>query len=106
MDVPHGRTCADRRQERPHGDFFWRARRPSGIRRAKYLNNLVEHDHRAVKRIMLGGIEFVHMLVKGQRRCERETHPSQAWKFLLVGDVTIRNNAVVLTLPSLLQRKR
>jgi putative transposase len=47
----------------------------------KYLNNLVEQDHRAVKRIVrpmlgfksfrsasltLGGIELVHMLKKGQ----------------------------------------
>jgi transposase-like protein len=51
------------------------------IRKAKYLNNIVEQDHRAVKRItrpMLGfkafdaaqstltGIELVHMLRKGQ----------------------------------------
>ena len=51
------------------------------IRQNKYLNNLVEQDHRAVKRIvraMLGfmsfraasitlrGIELVHMLKKGQ----------------------------------------
>jgi putative transposase len=51
------------------------------IRKAKYLNNLVEQDHRAVKRVtrpMLGfksfdaaqstlaGIELMHMLRKGQ----------------------------------------
>jgi putative transposase len=53
-------------------------------RQAKYLNNIVEQDHRAVKRItrpMLGfksfrcaariiaGIETVHMIKKGQMRC-------------------------------------
>ena len=51
------------------------------IRQVKYLNNLVEQDHRAVKRVtrpMLGfksfgaaqstlvGIELMHMLKKGQ----------------------------------------
>jgi transposase-like protein len=51
------------------------------IRQNKYLNNLVEHDHRAVKRIVrpmlgfksfrsarrtLAGIELMHMLKKGQ----------------------------------------
>jgi putative transposase len=51
------------------------------IRRVKYLNNVVEQDHRAVKRVtrpMLGfksfdaaqgtltGIELMHMLRKGQ----------------------------------------
>ena len=51
------------------------------IRQSKYLNNIVEQDHRAVKRIVrstlgfksfpsarrtLAGIEFMHMLKKGQ----------------------------------------
>jgi putative transposase len=51
------------------------------IRQNKYLNNLVEHDHRAVKRIVcprlgfkafpsarhtLSGIELMHMIKKGQ----------------------------------------
>ncbi|MGB5833981.1 MAG: IS6 family transposase, partial [Thiohalocapsa sp.] len=51
------------------------------IRQSKYLNNLVEQDHRAVKRIVrpmlgfksfrcarrtLAGIELMHMLNKGQ----------------------------------------
>jgi putative transposase len=55
------------------------------IRQVKYLNNIVEQDHRAVKRItrsMLGfkafdaaqdtlvGIELMHMLKKGQLRME------------------------------------
>jgi putative transposase len=52
-----------------------------GMRQSKYLNNLVELDHRAIKRItrpMLGfkafrrgrilivGIEIMHMIRKGQ----------------------------------------
>lgn len=55
------------------------------IRHMKYLNNIVEQDHRAVKRVtrpILGfkyfvsaqatlvGIELVHMLRKGQIECE------------------------------------
>jgi putative transposase len=55
------------------------------IRRVKYLNNVVEQDHRGVKRVtrpMLGfksfdaaqhtlaGIELMHMLKKGQRVAE------------------------------------
>ena len=55
------------------------------IRQVKYLNNMVEQDHRGVKRItrpMLGfksfgaahytlaGVELMHMLKKGQMRGE------------------------------------
>jgi putative transposase len=58
------------------------------IRQIKYLNNMVEQDHRAVKRItrpMLGfksfeaaqatlvGIELMHMLKKGQLVGEART---------------------------------
>ena len=54
---------------------------PINIRQSKYLNNLIEQDHRAIKRrtrpmlgfkkfrcarILLGGIEVMHMIVKGQ----------------------------------------
>src|ERR1700731_780324 len=54
---------------------------PIKIRQNKYLNNIVEQDHRAIKRrtrpmlgfttfrcarILLGGIELMHMIVKGQ----------------------------------------
>jgi putative transposase len=56
---------------------------PIKIRQKKYLNNVVEQDHRAIKRrtrsmlgfknfrcarIILGGIEFLHMIVKGQMK--------------------------------------
>jgi putative transposase len=58
------------------------------IRQVKYLNNVVEQDHRGVKRVtrpMLGfksfdaaqhtlaGIELMHMLKKGQRVAEEGT---------------------------------
>ena len=56
---------------------------PIRIRQKKYLNNVVEQDHRAIKRrtrpmlgfksfrcarIILGGIEFMHMIAKGQMK--------------------------------------
>jgi len=55
------------------------------IRQVKYLNNIVEHDHRAIKRIVKGmlgfksfvsasitlnGIEMVRMIKKGQIEIE------------------------------------
>ena len=54
------------------------------LRQSKYLNNLVEQDHRAVKRRvrpmmgfksfrsaarLIAGIETMHMIKKGQLRC-------------------------------------
>ena len=54
---------------------------PIEIRQVKYLNNIVEQDHRAIKRItrsmlgfksfraaraILSGIELMHMIHKGQ----------------------------------------
>ena len=69
---------------------------PIKIRQSKYLNNLVEQDHRAIKRrtrpmlgfktfrcarILLGGIEVMHMIAKGQMKCARGTHPSATDQF-------------------------
>ncbi|NPT39215.1 IS6 family transposase [Paraburkholderia xenovorans] len=69
---------------------------PIKIRQSKYLNNLVEQDHRAIKRrtrpmqgfktfrcarILLAGIEVMHMIAKGQMKCARGTHPSAADQF-------------------------
>jgi len=66
------------------------------IRQIKYLNNIVEQDHRGVKRItcpMLGfkafdaaqstltGIELIHMLRKGQLEGCREAGRSAAEQF-------------------------
>jgi transposase-like protein len=66
------------------------------IRKAKYLNNIVEQDHRAVKRVtrpMLGfkafdaaqstltGIELMHMLRKGQLEGGREAGRTAAEQF-------------------------
>jgi putative transposase len=54
---------------------------PIRIRQTKYLNNIIDQDHRAIKRrtrpmfrfknfrcarILLGGIEVAHMIAKGQ----------------------------------------
>src|SRR3984885_520965 len=64
------------------------------IRQVKYLNNIVEQDHRAVKRVvrpMLGfksfrsaqvtltGIELMHMIRKGQLRTKGNLRPAQAF---------------------------
>ncbi|MGF6413596.1 IS6 family transposase [Paraburkholderia sp. MM5482-R1] len=69
---------------------------PIKIRQSKYHNNLVEQDHRAIKRrtrpmlgfktfrcarILLAGIEIMHMIAKGQMECARGTHPSAAHQF-------------------------
>ncbi len=66
------------------------------IRQMKYLNNVVEQDHRGVKRItrpMLGfksfaaaqdtlvGIELMHMIKKGQFDCADGQGSSAASKF-------------------------
>jgi putative transposase len=66
------------------------------IRKIKYLNNIVEQDHRAVKRVtrpMLGfksfdaaqstiaGIELMHMLRKGQLEDAREMGLTAAEQF-------------------------
>ncbi|UXU86190.1 IS6 family transposase [Burkholderia sp. S-53] len=60
---------------------------PVKIRQQKYLNNIVEQDHRAIKcrtrpmmgfrdfhcaRILLGGIEVMHMIAKGQMKAARK----------------------------------
>jgi transposase-like protein len=62
------------------------------IRQVKYLNNIVEQDHRAVKRVVrpmlgfksfrsaaptLAGIELMHMIRKGQLRATGKLRPAQ-----------------------------
>ncbi|MFM0229592.1 IS6 family transposase [Paraburkholderia sediminicola] len=69
---------------------------PIKIRQVKYLNNVVEQDHRAIKRIthpmlgfkdfrcariILSGIEVMHMIRKGQMKTENGTQPSAAEQF-------------------------
>lgn len=66
------------------------------LRQSKYLNNMVEQDHRAVKRItnpMLGfksfwsgqkliaGIETMHIVKKGQLHCPNGQTLSAAEQF-------------------------
>jgi putative transposase len=63
--------------------------KPIRIRQSQYLNNCIEQDHRAVKRrvrpmlgfksmasawAILGGIEMVHMMHKGQAKYARNSH--------------------------------
>ncbi|EON18907.1 Integrase catalytic region [Cupriavidus sp. GA3-3] len=69
---------------------------PVTIRQVKYLNNIVEQDHRAIKRltrpmlgfkdfrcarILLGGIELMHMIAKGQMQAHEGRNPSAAEQF-------------------------
>jgi putative transposase len=69
---------------------------PIKIRQVKYLNNIVEQDHRAIKRltrpmlgfkdfgcarVILGGIEVMHMIKKGQMICTNKTPLSAADQF-------------------------
>jgi transposase-like protein len=69
---------------------------PVEIRQNKYLNNIVEQDHRAIKRIIkpmmgfkdfryariiLSGIEVMHMIRKGQMKTAKGISPSAAEQF-------------------------
>ena len=69
---------------------------PIELRQSKYLNNLVEQDHRAVKRvvrpmlgfksftcarILIAGIETMHMIRKGQLELLKEQDSSAANQF-------------------------
>ena len=62
------------------------------IRRKKYLNNIVEQDHRAIKRVArpalgfksfcsaaatLAGVELMHMIRKGQLRAAGKLRPAK-----------------------------
>ena len=69
---------------------------PIKLRQSKYLNNLVEQDHRAIKRRtrpmmgvkefhsaarIIAGIETMHMIKKGQLRCPARLVDSDADRF-------------------------
>jgi putative transposase len=69
---------------------------PIKIRQVKYLNNVVKQDHRAIGRIIrpmlgfkdfrcarviLSGIEIMHMSVKGQMNHTGMIKPSAACQF-------------------------
>jgi len=69
---------------------------PIKVRQIKYLNNIVEQDHRAIKRrtrpmlglkdfncarVMLSGIELMHMIKKGQIKCSGRISLSAAQQF-------------------------
>jgi transposase-like protein len=90
------RSCdtASRLQDRSR-----RKLKPIRIRQSAYLNNRIEQDHRAIKRrirsmfgfqtvntarAILGGIEMIHMMRKGQARCAQYPQPSLAEQFDLL----------------------
>jgi putative transposase len=69
---------------------------PIRVRQIKYLNNIVEQDHRAIKRrtrpmlgfkdfhrarIILGGIETMHMIRTGQMQSVGKSPLSVAQQF-------------------------
>lgn len=76
---------------------------PIKIRQVKYLNNIVEQDHRAIKRVtgqmlgfksfraaqaVLAGIELIHMIRKGQfnmARCDGMSFADQF--YMLAGNI-------------------
>jgi transposase-like protein len=85
---------ADRLQDRTQRDL-----KPIRIRQSAYLNNRIEQDHRAIKRrirpmlgfkssnsarAILGGIEMVHMMRKGQAKYAHNLQPSLAEQFDLL----------------------
>jgi putative transposase len=72
---------------------------PIKVRQVKYLNNIVEQDHRAIKRrirpmmgfkdfrcarIILSGIEIMHMIRKGQMKDNGVTRTSADQFYSLV----------------------
>jgi putative transposase len=90
------RSCdtADRLQTRSQPGV-----KPIRIRQSAYLNNRIEQDHRAIKRrirpmlgfkatasarAILGGIELVHMMRKGQAKYACRSQPSLAEQFDLL----------------------
>lgn len=95
MRLPHSRGgLRTARAPRGRGPSF-----ASVTRQSKYLNNIVEHDHRAVKRVvrpMLGfkpfwsarctiaGIELTHTIRKGQLVTSRAKHQTPAECFSAV----------------------
>ena len=73
--------------------------KPIRIRQSQYLNNRIEQDHRAVKRrvrpmlgfksvdsarVILGGIELIHMMRKQQAKCACNQRMSLAEQFHLL----------------------
>ena len=73
--------------------------KPIRIRRSAYLNNRIEQDHRAIKRrvrpvlgfqsmtsarVILGGIEMIHMMRKQQAKYACNLRPSLAEQFELL----------------------
>ena len=85
---------ANRLQDRIRRDL-----KPIRIRQSAYLNNRIEQDHRAIKRraqpmlgfqsaatarVILGGIEMVHMMRKQQAKYACNRQPSLAEQFHLL----------------------
>jgi transposase-like protein len=83
--------------------------KPIRIRQSASLNNRIEQDHRAIKwrirpmlgfksinsaRVILGGIEMVHMMRKGQAKYACNRQPSLAEQFDLLAARTYTYNGI------------
>ena len=93
---------------------------PILVRQVKYLNNIVEQDHRAVKRItkpvlgfksfrsarnVLAGFELMHMIRKGQMMMEGSHEMSLQNNFMPWQDKCGRTNASCINLNPAIKNK-
>ncbi len=97
MTSPKGSTIVqERRQHRSCARLIADSGVAIELRQSKYLNNIVEQDHRAIKRRtrpmmgfksfwsarrIIAGIETMHMIKKGQQRCPSGNTMSAADRF-------------------------
>ncbi|MGF6612630.1 transposase-like protein [Paraburkholderia sp. WSM4175] len=88
-------------------------KKPIKIRQNKYLNNVIEQDHRAIKRvikpimgfksfrcarIILSGIEVMHMIRKAQMQHDGDTRTAaEQFYSLVIYAVLFISNPLALT---------
>ena len=113
-------SCDTTNRLQNHAD---RRLKPIRIRQSQYLNNRIEQDHRAIKRrvrpmlgfktidcarVILGGIEMIHMMRKRQARLPSTlAPPSPSSSRSSQRELSAIPQAVLLTqIPSLRQNRR
>ena len=97
---------------------------PIIVRQVKYLNNIVEQDHRAVKRVtkpmlnfktfqsakcVLAGIELMHMIRKGQfmmQGCSEMSFADQLYALVQDKSVQFEEPGFALTRNTFVSRQR
>ena len=100
--------------ERQLQDRSRRQLKPIQIRQSQYLNNCIEQDHRAIKRrvrpmlgfqsvvsarVILGGIELIHMMRKQQAKYARNLAPSLAEQFEMLAARAYDGSLAILSSP-------